>query len=199
MPAPVMPPPTTSTRGGASTSAARRAARGAGPAPRAPCMASKRPERGIHCEPRPGIRWGAARARPRAADARRGRRGGKACNETMEHPSAALLVRAYFAAYEAHDRSALAELLADGFRFTSPLDEGLDRDAYFERCWPFNAQVRAFDLERVFAQGGEAFVQYLCVRTSGETFTNVELFRTAEGKILEVQVFFGSAPGTGEA
>jgi ketosteroid isomerase-like protein len=117
----------------------------------------------------------------------------------MEHRPAALIVRAYFAAYEAHDRSALEELLAEEFRFTSPLDDGLDRDAYFERCWPFNAEVRAFDLERVFAQGPDAFVQYLCVRRSGETLTNVELFRTAEGKVVEVQVFFGSAAEVGRA
>ena len=112
----------------------------------------------------------------------------------METRSVTALVRAYFAAYEARDRSALEELLALDFVFTSPLDLRLDRPAYFRRCWPFSEEVRAFDLERVFAQGDEVFVQYLCTTRSGPTINNTELFRALEGRIAEVVVYFGSTP-----
>ena len=44
--------------------------------------------------------------------------------------------RACFTAYETKDRPALEALLAADFTFTSPLDDCIDRDAYFERCWP---------------------------------------------------------------
>ena len=37
--------------------------------------------------------------------------------------------------YVTKDRAALKGPLADDFHFTSPLDNRLDRDTYFRRCW----------------------------------------------------------------
>jgi ketosteroid isomerase-like protein len=42
-------------------------------------------------------------------------------------------VKAIYDAYVTKDRSAAERLLADNFCFTSPLDNGLDRDSYFAR------------------------------------------------------------------
>jgi Domain of unknown function (DUF4440) len=46
------------------------------------------------------------------------------------------LIRIYFKAYEAKDRSALESTLSDDFTFTSPHDDHIDRATYLERCWP---------------------------------------------------------------
>lgn len=101
------------------------------------------------------------------------------------------VVRACFDAFVAKDRPAIEALLADDFRFTSPVDRNLDRAQYFEKCWPFSEQVRNFDLEKLFVQGNEAFVRYLCEPKEGKKFRNTELFRVDGGRIKEVEVYFG--------
>ena len=46
------------------------------------------------------------------------------------------VARAAYEAYVAKDRAAIERLIADDFHFTSPLDNGIDRATYFDRCWP---------------------------------------------------------------
>jgi ketosteroid isomerase-like protein len=101
------------------------------------------------------------------------------------------IVRRSYAAYESKDRAALEALLADNFTFTSPQDDHIDRRTYFERCWPFSDNVEYLQIEKLFAQGNEAFVRYACKRAGRAAFRNTEFFRVENGKIVEVQVFFG--------
>ncbi|CAB3756294.1 nuclear transport factor 2 family protein [Paraburkholderia humisilvae] len=101
------------------------------------------------------------------------------------------IVRRCYAAYEAKNRAALEALLADDFTFTSPQDDHIDRRTYFERCWPFSDDVEYFRIEKLFAQANEAFVRYACKPAGRAAFRNAEFFRVENGKIVEVQVFFG--------
>jgi hypothetical protein len=50
------------------------------------------------------------------------------------------IARAAYEAYVTKDRAALEDLVAEDFHFTSPLDNRLDRETYFRRCWP-NSKV----------------------------------------------------------
>ncbi|HEV7691102.1 MAG TPA: hypothetical protein VGO52_09780 [Hyphomonadaceae bacterium] len=45
-------------------------------------------------------------------------------------------IAAAYGAYETDDRETLERLIASDFSFTSPYDDGIDREAYFQRCWP---------------------------------------------------------------
>ena len=114
--------------------------------------------------------------------------------------AAADLIRKYFAAYESKDRKLLEGLLSDDFTFSSPLDDHIHRELYFERCWPNSENHWAFHIEKLFVEGDEAFVTYECERTDGARFRNAEFFETQDGKIREVTVYFGSdtASGIGE-
>ena len=114
--------------------------------------------------------------------------------EPQRRRSTSHLVRSSFAAYESKDRKALEELLSDDFRFTSPLDDHIDRKTYFERCWPFSDNVRNFHLLKLFDYGDEAFVLYECEPKVGDKFRNTEFFKIEGNKIKEVEVFFGSLP-----
>jgi hypothetical protein len=114
--------------------------------------------------------------------------------EPQRRRSTSDLVRSSFAAYESKDRKALEELLSDDFRFTSPLDDYIDKKVYFERCWPFSDKVRNFHLLKLFDYGSEAFVLYECEPKVGDRFRNTEFFKIEGNKIKEVQVFFGSLP-----
>jgi hypothetical protein len=102
------------------------------------------------------------------------------------------LVRAYLATYEWKDRSALEPLLAAEFRFSSPVDDRIDRAMYFAKCWPGSTAIRQISVEKLFVDGTDAFVRYELRKNDGSAFRNVEFIRT-EGKcIVEIQVYFGS-------
>lgn len=100
-------------------------------------------------------------------------------------------VRRYFKAYETSDRAMIEPLLADGFIFSSPYDDHIGRAAYFARCWPTSEKVRGYTLERLVEDGDEVFVRYLMETIDGKRMRNMELFRFEDGKIMEVDVYFG--------
>jgi hypothetical protein len=82
-------------------------------------------------------------------------------------------------------------LLADDFHFTSPYDERIDRKAYFERCWPNADKIKSHRVEKLIAQGDEAFTLYEIETVDRAKFRNTEFFRVRDGKLIEVQVYFG--------
>lgn len=106
------------------------------------------------------------------------------------------IVRAGFDAYLRQDRAASATLIADGFRFTSPQDDHIDRPAFYERCFPTAGRLRSQELLKVEAVGdGDVFVLYEYELTTGERHRNVEVQRVTDGQIVEAQVFFGGRYG----
>ena len=102
-------------------------------------------------------------------------------------------IRAIFAAYLAGDRGYVENALSDDFRFTSPYDDSIDKPTYFERCWKNSDWIERHELERIFVQGDEAFVTYLCVAKGGKCFRNTEFFSFAAAKVRLIEVYFGAA------
>ena len=106
------------------------------------------------------------------------------------------IIRKYYRAYESKDRAVLDGLLAHDFTFTSPHgDDHIDVKKYFEKCWPEAGKIDSFDVDKVIGDGDDAFVRYRCLTTSGRSFRNVEYFRFENGKIKEIEVFFGAGQG----
>jgi ketosteroid isomerase-like protein len=101
------------------------------------------------------------------------------------------IVRACYGAYESGDRSALDEALSDDFMFFSPPDPGIDREAYFERCWPNARLLEAFEFRRLVEVGDEVFVTYESTKVDGNRFCNTEVMTFSGDKISRVEVFFG--------
>jgi ketosteroid isomerase-like protein len=102
------------------------------------------------------------------------------------------IVRACFRAYETKDRAAIERLLADDLTFGSPLDDDIDRETYFKRCWPNSGHLDSFEIERLSVEGDEAMVRYKATTSDGQSFRNVECFTVRDGKIRHVQVYFGA-------
>ncbi len=100
------------------------------------------------------------------------------------------IARACYHAYVVKDRAAIEALIADHFRFTSPLDNGLDRDSYFAVCWPNSANTEAFEFVHMVANGDQVFVTY-----EGQSwdarFRNTEILTVRDGQIVAVEVYFG--------
>jgi ketosteroid isomerase-like protein len=103
------------------------------------------------------------------------------------------IVRALFGAWESGDRQALERVLADDFRFFSPNDAaGLDRDGYFERCWPHREHVqKGFRFVRMIEAGDEVVVTYEAEKQDGSAFRNTEVMTVRDGRVANVEVYFG--------
>jgi ketosteroid isomerase-like protein len=100
-------------------------------------------------------------------------------------------VRDAYRAYETGDRELIDGLLSDDLVFYSPPDPGIDRTAYFERCWPNAGMIDAFEFVRVVEVGDEVVVTYEATRNDGSRFRNTEVLTFAGDKIAKVEVYFG--------
>lgn len=101
------------------------------------------------------------------------------------------VARACYEAYVRSDRAAMEALVAAEYRFTSPLDNGLDRETYFERCWPNSAQFASFDLVQAVEAGDRVFIVYEATTKSGKRFRNCEIHTVRDGKLVSTEVYFG--------
>jgi hypothetical protein len=104
------------------------------------------------------------------------------------------LIRRCYRAYETKDRTAIEEILSDDFRFSSPLDDHIDRATYFKLCWPNSENIKSFQIDQLFEKGNEAFVRYQGTRNDGSKWRCVEFFTIEGNKIKEVEVYFASLP-----
>ena len=93
-------------------------------------------------------------------------------------------------AYLDKDRGAIEAVIADDYRFTSPLDNGIDRATYFELCWPNSASMTAMNLLHSAEQGEYAFVVYEG-EMAGKRVRNCEMHRVHGGRIVATDVYFG--------
>ncbi|MFD2043739.1 nuclear transport factor 2 family protein [Ornithinibacillus salinisoli] len=109
----------------------------------------------------------------------------------MVHDNYTNLVRNYFKAYETKERGILEELLSRDFTFSSPVDDQINRETYFERCWPSCKDIHEYHIQNIFTDENEAFVRYECKLNSGANFQNMEHFRFIDNQIKEVIVYFG--------
>ena len=101
------------------------------------------------------------------------------------------IVRECFAAYEDCDRDAIERLLPGDFTFSSPADVGIDRERYFERCWPAAATTRGFEFRRLHEVGDDVVVTYEAEKTDGRRFRNTEIFAFDGDRLRSVEVYFG--------
>lgn len=100
------------------------------------------------------------------------------------------LSRACLQAYVNKAREDAELLIAQDFRFTSPLDNALDRATYFETCWPNSAAMRAVRIIEAVDSGDRAFVIYEA-DTATKRFRNCEMHTSRGDQLVSVEVYFG--------
>jgi ketosteroid isomerase-like protein len=101
------------------------------------------------------------------------------------------VVRAYYRAYEEQDRETLERLTAEGFTFSSPRDDRIDRAEFFERCYP-NPDLAGFEFKRLTAiADDEVLVTYELVRKDGTRGRNTEILGVEDGQLTSAEVYFG--------
>jgi len=106
-------------------------------------------------------------------------------------PDRAEIARATYRAFAAGERGVIEELFAPDFVFYSPPDPGVDREGYFEKCWPNSGNLSSFDFVRVIESGDEVVVTYEATRVDGSRFRNTEVLSFRGEKIVKTEVYFG--------
>ena len=101
------------------------------------------------------------------------------------------IVRGAYDAYVTKDRAAIERVLAPDFHFTSPVDNRIDRETYFARCWPNSAQIADFKFINLVVDRDRMFVTYEGHRANRQVFRNTEIVTLREKQIIEVEVYFG--------
>jgi ketosteroid isomerase-like protein len=100
------------------------------------------------------------------------------------------IMRKFFSAWQNKDWDFVESVLADDFTFTSPYDDHIDKHEYKQKCWNSVKEIEKYDFVTIMEKGDEAFIRYKG-RINGMLVQNTEHFRFQNGKIKEVEVFFG--------
>jgi len=106
-------------------------------------------------------------------------------------PSRTQIVCDVYRAFASGDRHLIERAFADEFTFSSPLDVGLDRVGYFDRCWPGAGQGQQFNFLRIVESGDEVIVTYEVTKAGGGRGRNTEIFTFSGDRIRVVEVYFG--------
>ena len=102
------------------------------------------------------------------------------------------IARESYLAFAAGDRSFFEEHLSDDFTFSSPPDPQLDRDGWFERCWPGAGRGQRFEFVRITAAADEVLVTYELRRPDGSGGRNTEVLTFDDNdKLVRTEVYFG--------
>ena len=108
------------------------------------------------------------------------------------HADRKQLVRDAYAAFAAGDKAFYEQHLREDFMFSAPPDPKLDRDGYFERCWPGAGRGQAFDIVRLIESGDELVATYETETSAGTRGRNTEVFTFGDDDRIErIEVYFG--------
>jgi ketosteroid isomerase-like protein len=100
-------------------------------------------------------------------------------------------VRTYYTAFVNKDWPLMQQILADGFTFSSPIDDHISAKAFKDRCWPNAYKIKRMNIDKIVVNGDNAFVIYNGWTTAGKLFRNSDYFKLKDGKITAYECFFG--------
>jgi ketosteroid isomerase-like protein len=109
----------------------------------------------------------------------------------LENTANGKIIKAWYTAWEQRDWNSMTQILADGFTFSSPLDDHIKIPAVKERCWPNAGKFKTWDLQQVIMNGDAVFVIANGYTTAGKFFRNCDYFTIKDGKIAAYECFFG--------
>lgn len=102
------------------------------------------------------------------------------------------IAREIYEAFAAGDRDVIERHFADDFEFSAPPDPKLDRDDYFERCWPHAGGGQSFEFVRLEEISGDAvLITYERQRPDGKRGRNTEVLTFREDQVIRAEVYWG--------
>ena len=109
----------------------------------------------------------------------------------LENTANGKIIKAWYTAWEKRDWNLMTQILADGFTFSSPLDDHIKINAVKERCWPNAGKFKTVDVQQLIMNGDAVFVIINGYNTEGKLFRNCDYFKLKDGKISSYECFFG--------
>jgi SnoaL-like domain len=101
------------------------------------------------------------------------------------------VARGVYEAFASGDRAFIEATFTGDFSFSSPVDVGLDRAGYFERCWPGAGRRQRFEFVRLLESGDEVIVTYEMTQPGGKTGRNTEVLTFSGDRVCRAEVYFG--------
>lgn len=101
------------------------------------------------------------------------------------------VVMTWYNAWVNKDWNSLTQTVADGFTFSSPLNDHISLSAVKEVCWPNAALIKRFDVVSFAVEGDHVFVISNGWTTEGKLARNTDYFIIKDGKIKEYECYFG--------
>lgn len=109
----------------------------------------------------------------------------------LQNVPAGKVVMAWYSAWVNKDWNSLTQTLADGFTFSSPLDDHISLSVVKKRCWPNAAKIKRFDVVSFAVEGDHVFVISNGWTTEGKLARNTDYFVLKDGKIKAYECYFG--------
>ena len=102
------------------------------------------------------------------------------------------LIKQLYDAFSNVDRNNFVEnLLAPNFTFSAPPDPFLDRDGFFEKCWPAGHNLKNIKYVRILEHANEVVVTHEFIKPDGIRGCNTDIITFADDKITRLEVYFG--------
>ena len=101
------------------------------------------------------------------------------------------LAKKFYKAFSEADRGVVEQLLAPDFTLSSPPDQFLDRNGFFEQAWPGAAGHVKHAFVRLIEQGDEVVVTYEETMPDGTKRRNTEVLTFTGDKIRRSEIYFG--------
>ncbi len=99
-------------------------------------------------------------------------------------------VKNFYKAFASGDRDFVEKILAKDFTFSSPPDPHLDKEGFFERCWPGAGKGQSFEFVRLVESGNEIIVTYESAQ-NGKKGRNTEVLTFDGDQVSRTEVYFG--------
>jgi ketosteroid isomerase-like protein len=100
-------------------------------------------------------------------------------------------IKAWYTAWEKRDWNLMTQILADGFTFSSPLNDHIKINAVKDVCWPNAGKIKNVDVQQMIMNGDDVLVMANGYNLDGKLFRNCDYFELKDGKITAYECFFG--------
>ena len=102
------------------------------------------------------------------------------------------LVKQFFEAFSNQaDLDFVEKLLATNFTFSAPPDPLLDREGFFNICWPQGHNLKELTYVRILECGNEVIVTHEYTKPDGVRGCNTDIVTFAGDKITRLEAYFG--------
>jgi len=102
------------------------------------------------------------------------------------------LVKEFLTAFSKVDRNNFVEnLLAPNFTFSAPPDPLLNRDEFFEKCWPQGGNLKEIEYIRLLEVADEVILTHTFLKPDGSKERNTDIFTFEGDKVIRLEVYFG--------